>query len=340
MNEFSEANGHDNLGFDKERQRDPDTTSHQTTLTNISSNCSQNATPKKIQGKTRRRSEVQVDPSQLSVYERVKMGKQLMEKRKSISESNSRNDTSSSSNKKSEKKTKNKETMKYATPKSISETAENSKRKNKTKDNKTTSKKIKRSEVETTKQMKPEVATKYEKDNANEEKLKIKNSAPKKKVKIKETTSQKMKKSTSNQNGGIKKQSKAKPLKEENKNGELHTKSVRLLLDQASDANETKNQIDDSNKDYIENKDVSSVTNDNTSIPKDTTITVQTSPTKNVNHSITMQKKNDGNIRTLERVETDDCTSIDTSTLPPPADEIEARTEDTSSHSTGERFIA
>ena len=167
MNEFSEANGHDNLGFDKEKQRDPDTTSHQTTLTNISSNCSQNATPKKIQGKTRRRSEVQVDPSQLSVYERVKMGKQLMEKRKSISDSNNRNDTSFSKNKKLEKKsTKNKETMKYANPKSISDTAENSEIKSKNKDNRNTTKKIKRTEIETTQKIKPELSTKNEKSVA------------------------------------------------------------------------------------------------------------------------------------------------------------------------------
>ena len=152
--------------------------------------------------------------------------------------------------------------------------------------------------------------------------------------------SQKIKKSNSNQNGGTKKQGKANPLKKEDKNDELHTKSVRLLLDQASDANERKDPIVDSNKDCIENKNVSSVTNDDISVTKDSTKTTQASPTENVNHSITVQKKNDGNIRTLERVETDDCTSIDTSTLPPPADEIEARAEDTSSHSTGERFIA
>ena len=338
MNEFSEANGHDNLGFDKERQRDPDATSHQTTLTNISNNCSQNATPKKIQGKTRRRSEVQVDPSQLSVYERVKMGKQLMEKRKSISDSNNRNDTSFTKSKKSEKKsTKNKETMKYANPKSISDNVENSKRKNKNKDTRSATKKINRTEVE---KIKPEVSTKNEKGIANEENSKSENSAPKKKVKIKETMSQKIKKANSNQNGGTKKQGKANLLKKEDKNNELHTKSVRLLLDQASDANETKDPIVDSNKDCIENKNVSSVTNDGISFTKDTTKTAQASPTENVNHSITVQKKNDGNIRTLERVETDDCTSIDTSTLPPPADEIEARTDDISSTSTGERFIA
>ena len=219
MNEFSEANGHDNLGFDKERQRDPDATSHQTTLTNISSNCSQNATPKKIQGKTRRRSEVQVDPSQLSVYERVKMSKQLMEKRKSISDSENRNDTSLTKNKKSEKKsTKNKETMKYANPKSISDTVENSKRKNKTKDTRSTTKKINRTEVETTQKIKPEVSTKNEKGIANEENSKSENTAPKKKVKIKETMSQKIKKANSNQNGGIKKQGKANALKKEDKN--------------------------------------------------------------------------------------------------------------------------
>ena len=111
MNDLSEVNGHDNLGFNNDRNKDSDTISHQTTITNISSNCSQNATPKRISGKNRKNSEVNVDPSQLSVYERVKMGKQLMEKRKSISEASKCMETTSSSNKKSEKrKSKNKET--------------------------------------------------------------------------------------------------------------------------------------------------------------------------------------------------------------------------------------
>ena len=142
--------------------------------------------------------------------------------------------------------------MKYANPKSTSYNVETSKRKNKNKDTRSATKKINRTEVETTQKIKPEVSTKNEKGIANEENSKSENSAPKKKVKIKETMSQKIKKANSNQNGGTKKQGKANPLKKEDKNDELHTKSVRLLLDQASDANEMIVRIVDSNKECIE----------------------------------------------------------------------------------------
>ena len=130
MNDLSESNGHDNLGFDKDRNRDPDTTSHQTTITNISSNCSQNATPKRFAGTSRKNSEAKVDPSQLSVYEKVKMRKELMQKRKSISDCSNGNEMSVSSEKKSEKRrSKNKETLKYADKKSDTNDEQNKTRK-------------------------------------------------------------------------------------------------------------------------------------------------------------------------------------------------------------------
>ena len=57
------------------------------------------------------------------------------------------------------------------------------------------------------------------------------------------------------------------------------------------------------------------------------------------NGSILNKKENKGRIQPLERVETDDCTSIDTSTLPLPPDEMLA-TAQNSDPPFQERFIA
>ena len=57
------------------------------------------------------------------------------------------------------------------------------------------------------------------------------------------------------------------------------------------------------------------------------------------NGSIVNKKENQGRIQPLERVETDDCTSIDTSTLPLPPDEM-LGTSENSDLPFQERFIA
>ena len=63
--------------------------------------------------------------------------------------------------------------------------------------------------------------------------------------------------------------------------------------------------------------------------------------TDNVDCNIGMEERGDTKVRKLERVETDDCTSIDTSTLPPPPDEILFNSQDGLGESKiEERFIA
>ena len=57
------------------------------------------------------------------------------------------------------------------------------------------------------------------------------------------------------------------------------------------------------------------------------------------NGIIVKKKENKGRIQPLERVETDDCTSIDTSTLPLPPDEM-LGTSENSDLPFQERFIA
>ena len=362
MNDLSELNGHDNLGFDKERNTEPDTTSHQTTITNISSNCSQNATPKRIVGKTRKNSEVKIDPSELSVYERVKMGKELMKKRKSISENNKNNETSSTSNKKTGKKRdKNKETMKYANQKRSTNDDGASKQTGKKGDGKSSKKKIKKQDDENAPKRKHPASIEGENEVGNGS-IPIKSdiATPKKKVKIKETMSQRIKKANSNSTGHVKLQNesksvkkgqngtdfhtknenKSKSVKKEQNKTDFHTKNVRYLLDQASDANQKIDKIDHFMKEPGKSEEKLESRKDKTSVIKNSTEASKISPMEDVKHSITINKKNDGKIRTLERVETDDCTSIDTSTLPPPPDEVAERSEDVLSYSGEERFIA
>ena len=349
MNDLSEVNGHDNLGFDKERNRDPDTTSHQTTTTNVSSNCSQNTTPKRLAGTKRKNSEVKIDPSQLSVYEKVKMRKELMEKRKSISDGSNGNETSISSIKKSERrKSKNKETLKYV-DKKIANDEQNTKRKSSLKTDRNTTKKTKKKEDEYTLKTKNEMSERDKNDIIKKDFAETETGAPKKKVKIKETMSQKIKKANSSSAGNKKVQNKSNPVKKETKNVEYHKKNVKLLLEQAPDATVKKSKIQDVSKEGLEkvddkelseNENKSKRLGNETSLVKDNTEAVEEPIKDSIGTSSTAQKNSYGNIRTLERVETDDCTSIDTSTLPPPPDEMDERLDDTLDNTTGERFIA
>ena len=350
MNDLSEVNGHDNLGFDKDRKQDADTTSHQTTITNVSSNCSQNATPKRFAGTSRKNSVVKVDPSQLSVYEKIKMRKELMEKRKSISDGSNGNEKSISSDKKSERrKSKNQETLKYVDKKRHANDEQNKKRKSSLKKDRNTTKKTKKKEDEYTLKTKNKMSERNKNDNASKDLTETENVAPKKKVKIKETMSQKIKKSNSSSAGNRKVQNQSKPMKNETKNIEYHKKNVKLLLEQATDVTENKSEIKDVTKEALDKVvDNELSENENKSKPLGNKMSVVTDNTEAVEELIkesfgtksTAQMNSNGNMRTLERVETDDCTSIDTSTLPPPPDEMDERLDDTLNNITGERFIA
>ena len=340
MNDLSELNGHDNLGFNKERTKEADTTSHHTTVTNVSSNCSPNGTPRSLNEKTRKNSKTGKETETRSVSTEV------LNKRKSISK-NTKETTFNSHEKTGHKKATNKETMKYAKKKEIGaeiETSSNNKRHEK---KKSVNKKIKSKEdFKETKDKIPKQAD----QNLDNPKTALKNDMAdngekqpvKKKVKIKESLSQKIKKSNSGEVDKVNKEHNLKTVEKQHKSDQIHKRNVRYLLDQASEVNEQNIRKNGSSKDNAENKiqykqqpETLSVINKNISNVQDQPIPKSID---DVNHSIIIQEKSNGNIRTLERVETED-TSIDTSTLPPPPDENPLCSEEVHT-TTEERFIA
>jgi hypothetical protein len=336
MNDLSESNGHDNLGFGKERTTEADTTSHSTTVTNVSNSSSANATPRSLNGKTRKNSNTGQDTTKRSVSTEV------LNKRKSIS-GNTKETSFNSHEKLGNKKTTNKETMKYAKEKKIGAEIETSSTNKKHENKKSGNKKIKNKEDH--KETK-EILLKQPDQNSDKPKTGLKTQmadnggteAPKKKVKIKESLSQKIKKSNSGEDD---KKNILKTVKKQHKSDQIHKRNVKYLLDQATEANEHINKKSGSSKDIEENKTQLEHQPETLSVINKNISNDQPSPKSisDVNHSIIIHEKSNGKIRTLERVETED-TSIDTSTLPPPLDETPLSCEEEVHAPTEERFIA
>ena len=128
-----------------------------------------------------------------------------------------------------------------------------------------------------------------------------------------------------------------------------HKKNVKLLIEQASDASVKKSKTQDDSKEVSEkvvDKEISENENRLKPLGNETSLLMDNAEVHDelikdsIRTGCTAQKNSNGNIRTLERVETDDCTSIDTSTLPPPPDEMDERLHDTLNNFLEERFIA
>ena len=350
MHDLTDANGHDNLGFNGEGNNEADTTSHHTTITNVSSNNgTPNGTPRNINGISKKTSKKNLETTQRSVSTEV------LQKRKSMSESTK--ETSFNTRKKSQKHAnQNKETLKYAGEKSLKKYDSNigtshdtkelrhskgalKKTKNKTIDQKDKKRKISIQPDQNAAKDKEQVGKGKE---SSEEKL-----DNKKKVKIKESLSQKIKKSNSTAKNKLDKTAEPKSTAAKpQQNTEGHKRNVKYLLDQAMEANKESNNIESCTASILkDNESRLESSKDNIRVDDqdkpDTTKNSNLDGTRNVNFNIGMQENDDSKVRRLERVETDDCTSIDTSTLPPPPDEILLNSQEVLSEShVQERFIA
>ena len=344
MHDLADSNGYDNLGFNDERNRDADATSHQTTLTNISNNETPNATPRSMNGNTKKTLKKNSKISERSISAEV------LDKRHSISKATK--ETAMITGKKPANRThQNKETMKYAKKQEIDKKAKNydatKNLRNTEKVARTTKQKMddKKGIKRNTNLPKDQIEEKHGKEGSKRNSNHEEGSGHKKKVKIKESLSQKIKKTNTSLGEKVDKKPLSKSSSKSLENIEGHERSVKYLIDQAMEANDEENaksatvltqkekvpQIKSIRKDIsVDEEDVAET------IEKSTT-----DPLMDVNCDAEIQEKDNTNKRKLERVETDDCTSIDTSTLPPPPDEILLNTGDVLSDSNfEERFIA
>ena len=71
MNDLTDLDGQENLGFDAVGNAFPDTISRHTTVTTVSSNFSTNTTPRKTSAKSRRVSKKDTDPENSCIAEEI-----------------------------------------------------------------------------------------------------------------------------------------------------------------------------------------------------------------------------------------------------------------------------
>ena len=344
MNDLSESNGHDNLGFGKERSREADTSSRHTTITNVSSNCSANSTPRKVKGGARRTSKKDTEVVARSVSTKA------ITKSKSLSDNKEEETTF---NKTKNKMSNNKETLKYAKKK---ENASKKETVSITKDSENTKKAIRKTkkkkdqDEKEVKAQKPKGESGEYADVSNHpmdnmpQNTETETQTPKKKVRIKESLSQKIKKANINVSDKADNKSNIKYVEKQQPDNDIHKLNVRYLLEQAMDANkgsDAKNHLALA-KDQQQNNETIQAEQENTTDINNTIANecgqLRSEDGKNVKNFISDNQESK-NERRLERVETDDCTSIDTSTLPPPPDELVMRIDESASI-IEERFIA
>ena len=353
MNDLTDLDGHENLGFDADGNADPDTISRHTTVTTVSSNCSTNTTPRKTSAKSRRVPKKDTDPENSCVAE------EIIRRRQSSLPKNTKDTSFTTQKVIGNKPSKNKETMKYAKKEidvSNAKTSSGVRGLDKKKQLK--------------KQLKVDIEEEIIKDKTGrEKKVKSKrpkdadenvinnvksimkpkeepeeNSTPKKKVKIKESLSQKIKKShstsTDTYNTKEPKKEKIKQRSEVN----VHQRNVKYLINNAIESNNQAKEKPElpapypkDDCDRLSQTKGNDLTNQHSGLDKGKDLLLKNIDTDN--GSILNKKENKGRIQPLERVETDDCTSIDTSTFPVPPDEMLA-TSQNSDLPFQERFIA
>ena len=169
-------------------------------------------------------------------------------------------------------------------------------------------------------------------------------STPKKKVKIKESLSQKIKKSHSTSTDTyIKKEPKKEKIKQKSEDN-VHQRNVKYLLNNAIESNNQAKEKPElpapdpkDDCDRLSQTKEKDPTTQHSGLDKGKDQLLKNIDTSN-GRIITKDEKM-GRIQPLERVETDDCTSIDTSTLPLPPDEM-LGTSENSDLPFQERFIA
>ena len=347
MHDLADSNGHDNLGFNGDRNREADATSHQTTITNLSSNGTPNDTPRRVN------SDKKLSKKNQEITERS-VSTEILKTRKSISENTK--ETSFNTRRKSENHTlQNKETMKYAGKKAIDPHIKTSHGTKELKHTKSALRKAKKTTVDQ-KDVKRKISiysdqngVKHKEEVDNEKEKNEEKPEPKKKVKIKESLSQKIKKSNASAKNNVDEKVQPKSNTKPQQNTEGHKRNVKYLLDQAMEANKENNMESSTASIHKDNEITLESSQENIRVMRrqdaqdvsDTTENLNLDATSNVNCNIGMQEKDDGKVRKLERVETDDCTSIDTSTLPPPPDEILFNTQEVLEESNiEERVIA
>ena len=354
MNDLTDLDGHENLGFDADGKADPDTISRHTTVTTVSSNCSTNTTPRKTSAKSRRVSKKDTEPENSCVAE------EIIKRRHSSLPKNTKDTSFTTQKEVGNKPSKNKETMKYAKKEIDVSNAKTSSRVRGLDKKKQLKKQLKVDIEEENIQEKEEdekkVKSKRPKDKGgnvtNNVKSIIKpkeepeeNSTPKKKVKIKESLSQKIKKSHSTSTDTVNKKEPKKEKIKQKSEVNVHQRNVKYLLNNAIESNnQLKRKPDlpapgpkDDCDALSQTRENCDPTNQDSGLDtgKDLLLkNIDTSNGRNVN-----KKETKGRIQPLERVETDECTSIDTSTLPLPPDEMLVTSEN-SDLPFQERFIA
>ena len=354
MNDLTDLDGHENFGFDADGNADPDTISRHTTVTTVSSNCSANTTPRKTSAKSRRVPKKDTDPENSCVAEKI------IRRRQNSLPKNTKDTSFSTQKVVGNKPSKNKETMKYAkkeidvsNAKTLSKVRALEKKKQLKKQLKVD---IEEENIKEKTEGEKKVKSKKSKDadenviNNVKSIMKPKeepeeNSTPKKKVKIKESLSQKIKKSHSTSTDTVNKKEHKKEKIKQKSEVNVHQRNVKYLLNNAIESNNQAKEKQDrpasEPKDdcdgLSQTRQQSDPPNEHPGLDDGKDLLLNNIDTSNGN--IVNKKENNGRIQPLERVETDDSTSIDTSTLPFPPDE-RLVTSENSDLPFQERFIA
>ena len=354
MNDLTDLDGNENFGFDADGNADLDTISRHTTVTTVSSNCSTNTTPKKTSAKSKRVSKKDTDPENSCIAE------EIIKRRQSSLPKNTQDTSFTTQKVIGNKPSKNKETMKYAKKEIDVSSAKTSSRVRGLDKKKQLKKQLKVDIEEESIKEKTEgekkVKSKRPKDANENVTNNVKSimkpkeeseetSTPKKKVKIKESLSQKIKKSHSTSTDRYnKKEPKNEKIKQKSEDN-IHQRNVKYLLNNAIESNKQAKEkpelpAPDPKDDcdgLSETREKHDPANQYSGLDKGKDLLLQNIDTSN--GRIINKEEKRGRIQPLERVETDDCTSIDTSTLPLPPDEMMVTSEN-SDLPFQERFIA